>query len=306
MPAAAILMIRPARFGFNAQTAGSNAFQQSTAIPPSQLQQQALQEFDDMVTQLQNHGIEVLVINDTETPPKPDAVFPNNWFATMPGGSLTIFPMQAASRRAEKRDDLLQLLLQRYRTTEVQDWSEYEAEGFFLESTGSMVMDHPNKIIYACLSGRTHPALLERFARQQGYRALPFAALDEQGKPVYHTNVLMCIGEKFAVICTDAISNETERIAVIQLLELTGHEPVCISFAQMNAFAGNMLELKNKAGENMLVMSRRAFDSLTATQKNTLQQYAQLLPVAIPTIETTGGGSARCMMAEIWLEKKEA
>jgi hypothetical protein len=298
-------MIRPASFGFNTETAANNVFQSSAeTLTPAQVQQKAIEEFDGFVHTLRRHKIDVIVYNDTPEPPKPDAIFPNNWFATFSNGLVVIFPMFAPNRRIEKSDGLLQLLTNNFHVTDVQDWSEYEAENFFLEGTGSMVIDHRSRIIYACLSPRTHKSLLERFATAHQYKAIGFYAKDENGVDVYHTNVIMHIGEGYAVICLDAITDETERIAVSQLLLATGYDIIPITLAQVHAYAGNMLQVKNADGHNFTILSQQAFNSLTPEQKEMLAPHTTLLPVSITTIETIGGGSARCMMAEIFLEKK--
>ncbi len=302
--ASTILMVRPAAFGFNAETAANNYFQSNTGLGKEELQQTALAEFDDMVQTLRNHFIHVIVIEDTKEPAKPDAVFPNNWLSTTPEGLVIVFPMYASNRRAEKRDDILEQLAKEFVVKDVQDWSEYEVEGRFLEGTGSMVIDHDEKMIFACISERTSMPLLEKFASANHYQAIVFLATDKNGNPVYHTNLVMSVGEGFCVLCEEAIEEEWELIAVRQLLESTGHVIVPITREQMYAFAGNMLEVKNSKGENILVMSRVAFNSLRKEQKATLEAYAKLLPVAVPVIEAVEGGSVRCMMAEIFLTPK--
>jgi hypothetical protein len=305
MPTATtILMIRPAAFGFNAETANNNFFQLKQSQNKNEIHLKALNEFDAMVNLLREKLIDVLVIEDTQTPIKPSAIFPNNWLSTSPDGKVFVYPMYAVTRRNEKRDDILKLLAEKYVVTDVQDWSEYEAEGRFLEGTGSMMMDHDNKMIYAAISERTSPAVLEKFASANGFSAVVFLAKDKNDKPVYHTNVVMALGQNFCVLCEEAIDEEWELIAVKQLLESTGHEIIAITIEQMHCFAGNMLEVKNKNDDLFLIMSCAAFDSLTDEQKEKLQFFAQLLPVAIPTIEAAEGGSVRCMMAEIFLEKK--
>jgi hypothetical protein len=304
MPAAStILMIRPAAFGHNPETAANNFFQQDLPDKKS-IHQKALAEFDVMVATLRKEQIEVLVINDTSEPLKPSAIFPNNWLSTSPEVKIFVYPMYAPNRRSEKRDDILNLLAEKYKVTDVQDWTELEAEGRFLEGTGSMVIDHDNKLIYAALSERTHPAALEKFVSANDFSAVVFLATDKDNNPVYHTNVIMTIGEKFCVVCEEAIEEEWELIAVKQLLESTGHEIIPISKDQLYSFAGNMLEVKNKKGENILVLSHSAFSSLTDEQLNRLQSHAKLLPIAVPSIEAAEGGSVRCMMAEIFLQPK--
>lgn len=301
--ATTILMVRPAAFGFNEETATNNYFQTNPGISKEMLQQKALAEFDNMVQLLRNEEIDVLVMEDTKEPPKPDAIFPNNWLSTSPDGMVSVFPMYAPNRRAEKRDDILQQLASHFVVNDVQDWSEYEAEGRFLEGTGSMVIDHDNKMIYAAVSERTNLSVLEKYAATNNYQAIVFLAKDKNGQPVYHTNVMMALGSAFCILCEEAIEEEWELIAVRQLLESTGHTIIPITREQMHAFAGNMLEVKNKNGENILVLSQSAFNSLRTEQKEMLETYAKLLPVAVPVIEEVEGGSVRCMMAEVFLEK---
>jgi len=305
MPTAStILMIRPAAFGFNEETAYNNFFQTNSLISQEQVQQKALQEFDQMVAVLRNHDIDVIVINDTPEPAKPDAIFPNNWLSTSPSGMIYVYPMYASNRRSEKREDILKMLSEKFIVNDVQDWSKYEEEGRFLEGTGSMVIDHENKMIYSSVSERTNLSVLEKFASANDFQAIVFLATDKNGHPVYHTNVVMMIGQKFAVLCEEAIDEEWELIAVRQLLESTEHTIIAITREQMHAFAGNMLEVQNKKGEIFLVLSQTAFDSLKKEQLRMLEAYARLLPVNVSTIEEAEGGSVRCMMAEIFLERK--
>ena len=297
-------MIRPAAFGYNEETAESNSFQSKLSLSKEEVQQKALEEFDAMVQLLKEHDIDVIVLDDTKEPIKPDAIFPNNWFSTSPNGIVSIFPMYASSRRAEKRKDILKWLSENFAVKDVQDWSEFEKEERFLEGTGSMVIDHDNKMIYASVSERTSIPVLEKFASANGFQAIVFLATDKEGNPVYHTNVMMTLGENFAVLCERAIDEEWELIAVRQILESTNHTIIPITREQMHAFAGNMLEVKNKKGEKFLLMSQTAYDSLRKEQKQMLEAYSTLLPISIPTIEQTEGGSVRCMMAEIFLEKR--
>jgi len=303
--ASTILMIRPAAFGANEETAATNFFQSAgTEINSQLIQQSALKEFDNMVELLRKNNINVLVIEDTPTPVKPSAVFPNNWMSTSPEGTVSVFPMYAPNRRPEKRDDILKMLTEEFVVKGLQDWSEFEVEGKFLEGTGSMVIDHENKVIYACYSPRTDISLLEKFANANNYRAIIFFAADKNGQAVYHTNVAMTLAEDFAILCEEAIEEEWELIAIRQLLESSGHDVIRITKDQMHCFAGNMLQVKNNKGEKVLVMSQIAFDSLNEEQKEELSARSKLLPIPIPIIEKTEGGSVRCMIAEIFLEKK--
>ncbi len=302
--ASTILMIRPAAFGFNAETAANNVFQSATSLSQKQVQKKAVEEFDAFTDTLRKKNIEVIVVQDSAKPLKPDAIFPNNWFCTLQDGTLAVFPMFAPNRRIEKRDDLLKTITQQFKTRDAEDWSEYEAESLFLEGTGSMIIDHEHKLIYACISPRTNKVVLEKFAYAHGFRAIAFSSKDEDGVEVYHTNVIMSIGETYAVICLESIKDETERIAVSQLLIATGHEVIPITFAQVRAYAGNMLQVQNSKGKKFTILSKQAIKSLTKEQKDILNIHSNLLPVDITTIETIGGGSVRCMMAEIFLEKK--
>jgi hypothetical protein len=219
-----ILMIRPAAFGFNSETAVNNYFQKDKPADKKIIHQNALKEFDTMVGQLKESGVDIVVIDDTAEPAKPSAIFPNNWLSTSPDGKLFIYPMYATNRRTEKRDDILKLIAKEFKVTDVQDWTELEAEGRFLEGTGSMIIDHDNKLIYAAISERTNPAALEKFVTANDYSAVVFLATDKEGNPIYHTNVVMALCEKFCVLCEEAIEEEWELIAVKQLLESTEHE----------------------------------------------------------------------------------
>lgn len=300
-----ILMIRPAAFGVNEETADSNFFQQANMSKDRiAIQQAAIKEFDEMVQTLRGHEIDVLVIDDTPEPVKPSAIFPNNWLSTSPEGIVSVFPLMAPNRRTEKRDDILKMLAEKFIVKDVQDWSKFEVEGKFLEGTGSMIIDHENKVIYACYSPRTDISVLEKFANANDFRAIIFYAADKDGHAVYHTNVAMTLAEDFAILCEEAIEEEWELIAVRQLLESSGHDIIRISKEQMHAFAGNMMQIKNKKGAKFLVMSQTAFDCLTEEQKEELSARSTLLPIPIPVIEKTEGGSVRCMMAEIFLQRK--
>jgi len=300
-----ILMVRPAAFGPNNETSTTNFFQSPSKVLNNQaLQQSALKEFDNMVDVLRKHDINVVVVDDTPAPVKPSAIFPNNWLSTSPEGIVSVFPMYAPNRRPEKREDILKLLAEKFVVIAVQDWSEFEVEGKFLEGTGSMVIDHENKVIYTCYSPRTDISVLEKFAQANKYRAIAFLATDKNGRPVYHTNVVMTLCEDFAVLCEEAIEEEWELIAIRQLLDSSGHEVIKITKEQMHCFAGNMLQVKNNKGEKLLVMSQTAFDTMYDDQKEELSTRNTLLPIPIPIIEQTEGGSVRCMMAEIFLKKK--
>jgi hypothetical protein len=302
-----VLMIRPTRFESNPQTAASNRFQGRTSETPEELQAAALREFESLVAILRHAGIEVIVFDDTVRPHTPDAVFPNNWFSTHADGRVVLYPMEAENRRAERRVDVIDSLHKRHRrrVTEVVDLSAHEHDGHFLEGTGSMVLDRVNRIAYACLSSRTHLAPLGDFAQRMGYEVVAFEAVDRNGAPIYHTNVLMSVGETIAVVCDAAIRREEQREAVLTRLRDTGHTVVSINYAQLEAFAGNMLELRSQDGERVLAMSRQALDSLDDEQRGTLAGSGRIVSAPIDTIESSAGGSVRCMLAEVHLPTEE-
>ncbi len=295
-----ILMIRPVNFGFNEQTAGSNAFQIRNA-EQQQVQDKALNEFDNLVKVLQKNGVEVIVIDDTPEPHTPDSIFPNNWVSFHQDGNVFLYPMMAENRRLERREDIIMQLEDEFAIRHIIDLSRFEHEGKFLEGTGSMVLDRENKIAYACLSPRTDKEVLDLFCSQSGYTAVLFHAVDQNGMDIYHTNVLMCIGSSFAVICLDSIKDETEKQSVLSSFKSTQKQVIAISFDQMNHFAGNMLEVHDQLGESLLVMSKSAWDSLTYEQKAILSSFSKPVYADISTIENNGGGSARCMIAEVHL-----
>lgn len=300
-----LLMVRPACFQFNEETALSNSFQKNiNELDATQIKEKAIAEFDNYVNTLRSHGINVTVIQDTTTPAKPDAIFPNNWISMDKDGTVFLFPMLTPNRRLEVRSEIIDILKQKYCINEIKDFTFYVNENKFLEGTGSMIFDHPNKIAYACLSPRTNKKLLIEYCMLIGYKPIYFSASDEQQQLVYHTNVMLTIGDKFAVICLDSIIDKSEQNTVVRQLENDGHEIINISFAQMGFFAGNMLQVQSKDGKTFLVMSQTAFDSLTSTQIAQIEKYTSILSVQIPTIETIGGGSARCMLAEIYLPEK--
>ncbi|TSJ39756.1 amidinotransferase [Mucilaginibacter corticis] len=293
-------MIRPVSFGFNEQTAESNAFQ-TRGADQQKVQANALAEFDGLVKVLTDNGVNVTVINDTMQPHTPDSIFPNNWISFHAGGDVFLYPMQAVNRRLERREDIVKILATQFNIKHVIDLSRFEHEDRFLEGTGSMVLDRENKIAYACLSPRTDRNALATFCRQAGYKAVSFHAFDENGLAIYHTNVLMCIGSQFATICLDSITDTNEKQLVINSLKATNKEIIEISFDQMNHFAGNMLEIKNVNEDTLIVMSKSAYNSLTTHQISALSKYGKLIYADISTIETNGGGSARCMIAEVHL-----
>lgn len=298
-----LMLVRPAAFAGNPQTQTSNSFQYREAPPPG-LAAQALAEFDCLVELLRHAGANPLVLDDLPGGASPDAVFPNNWVSFHQDGTVVLYPMHASNRRRERRRDLVDWLTGRqgFAVSRVIDLSPLERAGQFLEGTGSLVLDRPAGVAYAALSPRTGPAALERFAAETCYHVLAFDARDPQGRLVYHTNVLMSIGTGYALACLDAIGDEDERAAVAGALAAAGHEVVALTPAQVQAFAGNCLEVQGSGGP-LLVLSASAAAVLEPVQRAVLERHAGLLPVAIPRIERYGGGSVRCMMAEIHLPR---
>ncbi len=296
-----IIMIRPKSFGFNNETESSNKFQKNKPeIDEKDISLKALIEFDAMVEKLRAHKIEVTVFEDLNGVKLPDSVFPNNWISTHEDGSLFTYPMQALIRRQERREDIIQSIFETYTINKRYSLELFEIQNQFLEGTGSMVLNREAKIAYACLSPRTDIRVLHKFSLLSGYQIVHFKAKDKNRFEIYHTNVLMALGKDFVVCCLQAIEDD-DRQFVIDSFYKTEKEIIDISFEQMEHFAGNMLELKNSEGKRYLILSETAFNSLNQAQISTLNSHTTLLTVAIPTIEEIGGGSARCMIAEIFL-----
>lgn len=300
-----LLMVRPAHFGFNEETAGNNAFQvNDQSLSANEIQEQAKAEFDAFVAKLRAAGIKVIVVEDTSTPLTPDAVFPNNWVTFHQDGLIITYPMYAPKRRLERREDVLNDLGRQFAITNHVRMEAHEEQDKFLEGTGSMILDRPNRLVYACLSPRTDAVLLDEFARITGYTPVVFHATDAQGQDIYHTNVMMAVGESFVVIVLDSVRDEQEKAALLARFAATGKEVIELSLAQMMTFAGNMLQVRNSAGETFLVMSTQAYESLQTKQITQIEKHTRILHSPIKTIETYGGGSARCMMAEVFLPER--
>lgn len=297
-------MIRPAAFGFNPETASSNGFQQSAISNPSEVLATAQHEFDVMAELLESHDIRVEVWDDTTDTIKPDAVFPNNWISFHEGGEVVLYPMEAPNRRAEVRQDVVAWAQQHFAVREVIDLRTSAQDTQYLEGTGSIVFDHRRRVAYACRSSRTSETLFHDLCTKLSYRPLLFDAVDENNVPVYHTNVLMSIGSRFAVVCLDAIRKEDDQDRVLDALAASDLKVVAISYAQMRAFAGNMLEVQTRTGSPVVVVSRRAMAALLPGQIDAITRFAEMLPVAVDTIETYGGGSVRCMLAGVHLPHK--
>ncbi len=294
-------MIRPLHFAYNPQTAVNNSFQ----VPGEQAEVagKALEEFDALVKKLRAHHIDVLVIEDSPEPHTPDAIFPNNWISFHEPGTLCLYPMFAVNRRQERKAGVIHTVEKRFDVQQKIDFTFYEKDGLFLEGTGSMVLDRDNRIAYAGLSPRTDADVLNDFCAKLKYQACVFHAYDEQGLLIYHTNVMMCVGDQFVVICLDSIRDEEERKAVVEKISSSGKEIIPIGLHQVHQFAGNMLQVENKEGKKYLVMSSAAYHSLSPDQIKSLSRFSEIIHAPLSTIESNGGGSARCMIAEIHLSQ---
>jgi hypothetical protein len=309
-----ILMIRPVNFRYNEQTAINNYYQRVIdEISPADVQDRARKEFEMFVEKLRTRGIRVITLDDTPFPDTPDSIFPNNWVSFHSDGRIGLYPMFAENRRLERRNEIFDLLRSEYdlHVGNVVDFSVHEKEGKYLEGTGSMVLDRENKIAYAAISQRTDIDVLNEFCTRFGYTPVTFTAYQTVGKdrlPIYHTNVMMCVGDTFAVVCADCIDDKKERDAVVKSLKDTGKEIILISEEQVQRFAGNMLELsaRNDTKKKFIVMSASAYNSLSREQRKKLSRHCNLIYSSLDTIEALGGGSARCMMAEVFLPQVHA
>lgn len=303
-----ILMIRPVAFRMNEQTAVNNYYQKVLdGLLPATVNAKAQQEFDAFVEKLTAVGVNVIVVDDTLDPDTPDSIFPNNWISFHQNGDVILYPMFAENRRLERREDIVDTLEEKgFLVTEYMDYTSAEEDNIFLEGTGSLLLDRTNKKAYCALSPRADEELFIEFCEDFDYAPIIFEAyqtVNGERKLIYHTNVMMCLGETFAVICADAIDDKKERKMVLDNLKADGKEIILITEAQVNNFAGNMLEVRGENGKRFLVMSKSAHESLTSKQIETLQKHAEILSSSLDTIEACGGGSARCMMAEIFLPK---
>ncbi len=297
-----VFMVRPYRFTFNTYTAGDNHFQVPDPLLIEKSHDLALREFDSFVELLRNNGVEVVVAEDTPAPATPDSIFPNNWFTTHADGTLVLYPMYTDNRNKESyKSPILHALKSAFLPQETLDLRTYRDRRLVLEGTGCMILDRVHRIVYACRSERISEELLSIFCEEMDYKSVLFDAHDRNGAPIYHTNVMMALAEKYAIICLESISNLEERKVVVDSLESTGHKIIDISLDQVYEFAGNMLALHRKDNAaSLLVMSRRAYDSLTPDQINSIEEHSMILAPSLDTIEILGGGSARCMMGEIY------
>lgn len=297
-----VVMVRPHAFAPNGETAKDNAFQRGSELPAKQVALQARDEHDAAVAKLRAAGVRVHVFDDDGRRNTPDSVFPNNWFSTHPGGQVAVYPMYPVNRRRERRSDVLALLKQDYRVETVFDYSGLEQDGLFLEGTGAMVLDHIGRIAYVARSNRADPITLERFCSHNAYEPIVFDAVDGTGQPIYHTNVLMCVGTEFALVGLSMISSPERRRTVIARLEQTGRQVIDLTPDQIGKFAGNAIELTGET-RRILCLSQTALSCLTDQQRDIIAGSADLLPISVPTIELAGG-SARCMIAGIHLNKR--
>lgn len=303
-----ILMIRPVAFRMNEQTAVNNYYQKVLdGLLPATVNAKAQQEFDAFVSKLRAVGVDVTVVDDTLSPDTPDSIFPNNWISFHENGDVALYPMFAENRRQERREDILDILEDKgFEINNIMDYTSAEEDGFFLEGTGSLVLDRANSKAYCALSPRADEELFIEFCEDFDYAPVIFEAfqtVNSERKLIYHTNVMMCVGETFAVICSDCIDDKKERKMVLDSLKENGKEIILITEAQMNNFAGNMLEVRGANDKRYLVMSAAAHESLTQKQIGQLEKHAEILSSSLDTIEACGGGSARCMMAEIFLPR---
>jgi hypothetical protein len=304
-----IMMIKPVSFRYNEQTAVNNYYQKVLDnLTSNQTQEQSLVEFNDFVSKLENAGVDVIVIEDTKDPDTPDSIFPNNWVSFHSDGTVGLFPMCAENRRDERREDIFDILVDDYgfEIKEIKDFTEFEEHDKYLEGTGSMVLDRENKICYAAISIRTDEVAVMQFCEEYGYRPVCFSAnqnVNGERMAIYHTNVMMCVADKFVIICLDSIDNEIEKEDVIENIVESGKQIIEISEEQKNRFAGNMLQLIGD--KPYLVMSNSAYSSLTESQIRTIEKHCPIIHSPLDTIEACGGGSARCMMVEIFLPRKK-
>lgn len=300
-----VLMVEPIAFGYNAETAENNYFQ--VEQKETDIQQKALSEFKNFVEKLQAKGINVITVKDTIDPHTPDSIFPNNWVSFHQDGKVVLYPMFASNRRVERREDIIETIKNEgFSVSEIDDWSLPEVQGHYLEGTGSMIFDHDHKIAYGSVSLRLDENLFKEFCEKYSFKPVVFHSyqtVENERLPIYHTNVMMCVADQFVVICLDCIDDELEREKVQEVIKSTNKEIIEISEDQLQQFAGNMLQVQNDQGEKFLVMSETAFKSLNSEQVSNIEKYCEIIHADLNTIEVNGGGSARCMLAEVFLPK---
>ncbi len=301
-------MVRPVNFRMNEQTAVNNYFQENLDMMNKDINSMAQNEFDAFAGKLREKGVNVVVVEDTLDPDTPDSIFPNNWVSFHENGNVGIYPMFAENRRNERRDDILETLEEKgFLIENIVDYTSAEAEELYLEGTGSIILDREHKKAYCALSARADEELFIEFCEDFEYTPVVFTAnqtVNGERLPIYHTNVMMCVADAFAVICLDTIDDKKEKKNVVEHLKQDGKEIIAITEAQMHQFAGNMLQVEGMGGQTYLVMSTTAFNSLTPEQRKAIEKHCPIIHSSLETIETCGGGSARCMMAEVFLPKK--
>ena len=301
--AGSALLVRPAAFGFNPEAAQSNAFANPSGHP--EISNRVLAEFDAVADRLGRAGIDVHVFEDTPDPPKPDAIFPNNWISFHADGTVAIYPMAAETRRRERNPEAIKDLLERssFEVRRIVDLTEHEQHGRSLEGTGSLILDRPRRRAFASVSPRTDPSVIRDFDEQLGYSTFVFDAADRSGRPIYHTNVLMSLGTRFAVLCLEAVA-AVHRRELVEEIEASGRTLIAVDFGQLKRFACNLIELRSGRGEPVIALSSAALAGFHPEQRRTLERFGDLADTAIPTIERVGGGSVRCMIADVHLPRR--
>lgn len=303
--ASRILMIRPVKFAMNPQTCGTNAFQKQTNQTTEEVQRISAEQFERFVKRLEENGIDVTVIDDTIEPHTPDSIFPNNWITFYDNATICLHSMENINRRAERKPHVLDALKKKFIISETIDLTNSETEQRFLEGTGSVILDRKNRIAYACLSSRTHRSEFENYCNLFDYKGICFDAVDGNNIPIYHTNVMLSVADKYVIVCLDAIRDEKQRLELLKSFDDSLKTVIPITLEQMNNFAGNVLQLRNgMTGEKILVMSTRAYNSLNANQIDTISKFNEIVHENVDVIENNGGGGVRCMMAEIFLTLK--
>lgn len=303
--ASKILMIRPVKFEMNPQTCQSNAFQKVTNETAVEVHQKASEQFDNFVKQLRDNGVDVTVVNDTLEPHTPDSIFPNNWITFYENGTICLHSMENINRRAERKPHVLNVLSDKFIISKTVDMTTSEAKNQFLEGTGSVILDRKNKIAYCCLSSRTHRSEFENYCNVFNLKGISFDAVDENNLPIYHTNVMLSVADKYVIICMESIRDENQRLEMLKSFEQSSKCVILINMKQMNDFAGNVLQLQNGVtGEKFLVMSTRAYNCLEKDQIEKIYKFNKIVHANVDVIENNGGGGVRCMIAEIFLTSK--
>lgn len=303
--ASKVLMIRPVKFEMNPETCHTNAFQKATNEASDEVHKKSSEQFDNFVKLLQDNGVDVTVVDDTLEPHTPDSIFPNNWITFYDNGTICLHSMENINRRAERKPHVLNVLREKFNISKTVDLTNSEAKQQFLEGTGSVILDRKNRIAYACLSSRTHESEFENYCNLFNFKGICFDAVDQNNVPIYHTNVMLSVADKYVIVCLDSVRDESQRLELLKSFEESSKYVVRITLEQMNNFAGNVLQLQNgKTGEKILVMSTRAYKSLEKDQIDALSKFNKIVHENVDVIENNGGGGVRCMLAEIFLTSK--